>query len=122
MDDSLVSDAKALLDAFEKGSVSVPGDEKDTAGAAPASGSLEEKLGELLGALRRNDSDVWEGKPVQEDLGIRFDFQRSQERKEQLPEISGRVPDSAKASLDSLMEKYIDAIREVRSAEAADAH
>lgn len=119
MDKDLAGDMKALLAALGKEDDVSCGNGTGTAGSTYPSDSLEGKLDQLLGALRANGSDVWEGKPLQDDLGIRFDFKQKGSSGEQSHKTSAGSEESAKASLDSLMEEYVEAVGKVRMTEGS---
>ncbi|KAH8618719.1 hypothetical protein ERJ75_000239600 [Trypanosoma vivax] len=117
----LIGDMQALLNALERGgeSQNETWTESEVA-AAPAVGSgepasLEFKLGQLLSALQANDSDEWEGKPPQEDLGIRFDFSSVTGRENLLTAATEGQMTESQLSLDKLMEEYVEAVRDVRA-------
>ncbi|KAH9600486.1 hypothetical protein LSM04_001630 [Trypanosoma melophagium] len=118
-DEGLAADMLALLGALEslgEGTNSAqreepnkpPTNQEETPQPPP---SLEEKLGELMGALRANGKDDWEGKPRQEDLGLRF-FGGPAPGEQEAEEGDG-----AKRGLDELMGEYLGAVARARRRE-----
>ncbi|PBJ71105.1 hypothetical protein BCY84_17440 [Trypanosoma cruzi cruzi] len=111
----LLADMRALLEAME-GQEARPiergeGDASTEENFRTPSPSLEDKIGQLLGALRSNGVDDWAGKPAQEDLGVRF-FPQPREGAG-----NGRVRENTQTTdgdtIDSLMCEYLGAVKQV---------
>ncbi|RNF26442.1 uncharacterized protein Tco025E_01283 [Trypanosoma conorhini] len=111
----LVADMRALLAAME-GQGPGPA-ECGTAGAATERKlrttlpTLEDKLGQLLGALRSNGADEWAGKPAQEDLGMQFFLQPDEVVDRD--EAEQRTSQGEGDGIDGLMREYLGAVERV---------
>ncbi|RNE98277.1 hypothetical protein TraAM80_08850 [Trypanosoma rangeli] len=111
----LVADMRALLEAMD-GQEASPAEHGKAEAATKGelqtpSPSLEDKIGQLLGALRSNDADDWMGKPTQKELGMRF-FTQPDEAVNH-GEAKAKTQKGSDDTIDSLMREYLGAVERV---------